>query len=35
VTNAENWTVDWTNLSKPPYSCTGSIAKTPRSRTTT
>ncbi len=28
VNNAENWTVDWTNLSKPPFSCTGSIAKT-------
>jgi hypothetical protein len=27
VSNSESWTVDWTNQSKPPFSCTGSIAK--------
>jgi len=28
VNNSENWTVDWTSLSKPPFSCNGSIGKT-------
>jgi hypothetical protein len=28
VNNNENWTVNWTNLTKPPFSCAGSIGKT-------
>ncbi len=27
VANSENWTVNWQNLSKPPFSCTGTIDK--------